>query len=166
MKTEYEIGGKTYTRKELLEFGRRHYPKFYWIKRGIGIGLMSTFGLIVLFFVLYAYQFQQMYKDYHEEVYKYLAQSYYITAGVLSSGVIVGIVLFSMSFTPLPDESYIKHAVDYYTKKAANEQRFQARQENRQQRQDTSALERYKQLLDKGVITQEEYEAKKREILK
>ena len=34
------IGEKEYSREELLFFGKSQYPKFYWIKRGIGIFLM------------------------------------------------------------------------------------------------------------------------------
>ena len=165
MKTEYEIGGQVYTRQELLAFGKRHYPKFYWIKRGIGIGLMASFGLSALILLLCGLAMSNLAES-GDEYMEIAAQTYYGSAAVCSIGLIVGIVLFAVSFNPLPDESYIKHAIDYYTKQAANNQRVEARQVSRQERQEMETLARYKRLLDSGAISQEEYEAKKKELLK
>ena len=40
MEDKYTIGEKEYSREELLAFGKAHYPKFYWIYRGLGLGLL------------------------------------------------------------------------------------------------------------------------------
>ena len=37
-----QIGDKEYTRQQLLDYGIAHYPKFYWIPRGIGIASMIS----------------------------------------------------------------------------------------------------------------------------
>ena len=44
MEDKYTIGEKEYSREELLAFGKAHYPKFYWIYRGLGLGLLF-FGI-------------------------------------------------------------------------------------------------------------------------
>ena len=41
MEEKYTIGEKEYTKEELLAFGKQHYPKFYMIKRGVGIGVFA-----------------------------------------------------------------------------------------------------------------------------
>lgn len=165
MKTEYEIGGRVYTRKELLEFGKRHYPKFYWIKRGIGIGLMASFGLPALI-CLFAGFYLQQFVDSSDKWQELVPATYFWSAGICAIGLLAGIILFAISFNPLPDESYIKHAVDYYTKQANNNARQEVRQATRQEREDANTLARYKRLYDAGAISQEEYEAKKNELLK
>ena len=165
MKTEYEIGGRVYTRKELLEFGKRHYPKFYWIKRGIGIGLMSTFGLLTLIYLFVGFVVIQT-NETGDPFADSITKTSFFVAGLFAVFFVVGVILFAISFNPLPDESYIKHAVDYYTKQANNNARQETRQATRQEREDANTLARYKRLYDAGAISQEEYEAKKNELLK
>ena len=43
------IGDKEYTKNQLLEYGKRTYPKFYWIPRGIGLGftILGTLALLI-----------------------------------------------------------------------------------------------------------------------
>ena len=72
----------------------------------------------------------------------------------------------------MPDENYIKHAIDYYTKADANAkarearlQRNQANATRKEENKDISQLLKYKELLDAGIITQEEFDAKKKELL-
>ena len=164
MKTEYEIGGQVYTRQELLAFGKRHYPKFYWIKRGIGIGLMASFGLSALILLVCGLAMGNLAESGNEYM-EIAAQPYYGSAAVCSIGLIVGIVLFAVSFNPLPDESYIKHAIDYYTKLDRQNQRIEARKAQRSGGVTPDQLLKYKELLDKGAISQEEFDAKKKELL-
>ena len=159
----YVVGDKQFSREELLTFGRQHYPKFYWIKRGIGIGLLSI-GLlyfIISISVLAAYGFH------------YAEPGTYILIFFLPIIFsLTGAVLFSISFISLPDDSYIKHALDYYYKVDRNEKRYAQRVEQRSNKvnrvennQNIDQLLKYKELLDSGVITQEEFEQKKRELL-
>jgi hypothetical protein len=86
----------------------------------------------------------------------------------------VGCGLFIYSFVrKVPEESYIKHAVAYYTKldanKRAREQKLKAAANRREaisnEKKDVSDLLKYKELLDAGVITQEEFDEKKKEYL-
>lgn len=158
----YTIGDRQFTRDELLFFGRQHYPKFYWIKRGIGIGLLAS-GLLscltgLIIFLTYGYP----------EITDYLL-GYLIGVWVVGGAMaIVGAILISVSFISLPDEAYIKHAIDYYTKLNMRNQAVQAKIERRNSVTNTNKTDqllKYKELLDKGVITQEEFEAKKKELL-
>ena len=159
----YTIGDKQFSREELLTFGRQHYPKFYWIKRGIGIGLLSI-GLlyfIISISILAAYGFP------------YAEPGTYILIFFLPIIFsLTGAVLFSISFISLPDDSYIKHALDYYYKVDRNEKRYAQRVEQRSNKvnrvennQNIDQLLKYKELLDSGAITQEEFEQKKKELL-
>ena len=50
MEQQYIFGDKTYTKRQVIEYGRSHYPKFYWIKRGIGLGLLGL--SLILFMIL------------------------------------------------------------------------------------------------------------------
>ena len=43
MASTYQYGDKEYTRQQVIEYGRSHYPKLYWIKRGIGMNI-QIFG--------------------------------------------------------------------------------------------------------------------------
>ena len=160
------IGEKEYTEQQLLEFGKAHYPKFYWIKRGIGIGIMSTFGIAAILLALFAKTYYEWYQSNHDDFFLYYSQGELVGAVVCGLFAVVGLILFSLSFIPLPDEKYIKHAIDYYTKLEARNSRNQARQDAKQEKEDVSTLLKYKQLLDAGVITQEEFDAKKKEIMK
>lgn len=144
------IGEKEYTREELLLFGMQHYPKFYWIYRGVGLGLLATALMLAviaipLIIVNYPYFW----------IYFILAAPFLITA----------IVLIAISFKKQPDENYIKHAVDYYTRVDARNKARQVKVTQRKEKEDVSQLLKYKKLLDAGVITEEEYENKKKELL-
>ena len=155
----YVIGDKEYTREELLTFGKQHYPKFYWIKRGVGIGLMFIGILDAIFFFIFGYQFAKV-----MEKPEYI-WFYYPEAIIFAIMGIVGIILFAVSYKPLPDEAYVKHAVDYYTKLDIVTKRRDARLAQRKESQEINQMIKYKKLLDAGVISQEEYEEKKKEIL-
>ena len=154
----YVIGDKQYSRDELLIFGRQHYPKFYWIKRGIGIGLLGTgsIWILILLICFLPYGFPRFEGDVPTYV------SLFTIPAIMA---IVGAILFSISFISLPEESYIKHAYDYYTKLYRRTAQREARVNQRQESKNVSQLLQYKELLDKGVITQEEFEQKKKELL-
>lgn len=149
------IGEKEYSRDELLAFGKCHYPKFYWIPRGIGIGLMFAGFFSISLLLLIAIAKPEIFKE-----------SYFwgmiIPFAVLGIG---GIISYIVSFKKQPDENYIKHAIDYYTRLDRNTKAKEVRLEKRKEKEDISQLLKYKQLLDAGAITEEEYNNKKKEIL-
>ena len=145
------INGQEYTRPQLLDFGKVHYPKFYWIKRGVGIGLIAiAFTTLVSTLVAFL------------PLEKRTENPFIVLCSFSAVFAIVGLILIAMSFQPLPDEAYIKHAEDYYRRLGAKIEKRARAEENR----DVSLLVKYKELLDAGVITQEEFDVKKKELLK
>ena len=146
---EYTFGDKSYSRDELLEFGKRHYPKFYWIFRGTGIGLF----FIGFFIALFAIPFIAAGEPY-----------FWIYFVVAAPFLIPGIVLFIISFKKQPEEAYIKHATDYLSKQAARKAQREDRVSYKKENRDIDQILKYKELLDKGIITQEEFDAKKKEL--
>ena len=149
------IGEKEFTREELLAFGKCHYPKFYWIPRGIGIGLMFSGFMTITLLLVAAIAKNEMFK-----------QAYFwfliVCFGLLGIG---GLISYLISFKKQPDENYIKHAVDYYTRVDLNIKAREKRLAERKEKQEVAQLLKYKKLRDSGVITEEEYENKKKEIL-
>ena len=149
------IGEKEFTREELLAFGKCHYPKFYWIPRGIGIGLMFSGFMTITLLLVVAIAKNEMFK-----------QTYFwfliVCFGLLGIG---GLISYLISFKKQPDENYIKHAVDYYTRVDLNIKAREKRLAERKEKQEVAQLLKYKKLRDSGVITEEEYENKKKEIL-
>ena len=144
------IGNKEYTREELLIFGMQHYPKFYWIYRGIGLGFLLLGLLFAMIGIPMAI----------ERIPYFWV--YFVACAPLF---IIALVLILISFKKQPDENYIKHAVDYYTRLDARLRARDNKISQRKEKQDVSQLLKYKQLLDAGAITQEEYDSKKKEIL-
>ena len=157
--SNYVIGDKEYSREELLTFGKRHYPKFYWISRGIGIGFMFIGFILGLIFLLVGIIRMLNNAELWEQWIYYGNAIWTLLMGL------AGVIVFAISFKPLPDEAYIKHAVDYYTKLDLRNKKRAARTAQKEEKKDLNQLIKYKELLDKGVITQEEYDAKKKELL-
>ena len=149
------IGEKEFTTEELLAFGKCHYPKFYWIPRGIGIGLMFSGFMTITLLLVAAIAKNEMFK-----------QTYFwfliVCFGLLGIG---GLISYLISFKKQPDENYIKHAVDYYTRVDLNMKAREKHLAERKEKQEVAQLLKYKKLRDSGVITEEEYENKKKEIL-
>ena len=119
------IGEKEYSRDELLAFGKCHYPKFYWIPRGIGIGLMFAGFFSISLLLLIAIAKPEIFKE-----------SYFwgmiIPFAVLGIG---GIISYIVSFKKQPDENYIKHAIDYYTRLDRNTKAKEVRLEKRKEKE-------------------------------
>ena len=147
---EYKFGDKTFTREELLAFGKSHYPKFYWIFRGTGLGLIS----IGLFIGLFAIPFATAGEPW-----------FWICFCIAAPFFVPGIVLLIVSFKKQPDEAYIKHATDYYTKQEARRAQREDRVSYKKENRDINQLLKYKELYEAGVITKEELDAKKNEFL-
>lgn len=96
----YVIGDRTFTREELIEFGRQHYPKFYWIFRGSGIGLMfiGTFTAIIYLAIGLSYK-----SDFPEDSFNSVFYAFTIICFILA---LAGCGLFIYSFVrKVPEES-------------------------------------------------------------
>ncbi len=163
---KYIIGEKEYTRQELLDFGKQHYPKFYWIPRGIGIGLMFIGTFLALIYMLVAIAYGA---EFEGESYNTL---YYLAIIPCLIVAVAGFIAFAASFVKKPDDAYIQHAIAYYEKVDANNKIKQAKLNalnektiKQEDNKDVSQLIKYKELLDKGIITQEEFDQKKKELL-
>ena len=148
----FSLNGKVYTREELIEIGREHYPKFYWISRGIGIGLMFIGILCALIFLISCSTVG------FENITSY---GYFITMGGFLLIALVGVFLFGLSFRKIPDDVCIDYAKAYLTRVNKQSEAIAKKEE----KDNIEQLLNYKKLLDAGVITQEEFDKKKKELL-
>lgn len=165
----YIIAGKEYTREELLEFGKKRYPKFYWIKRGFGIGLMSIFGLLAICSLILVIEFSKTSDDsggWLADLDEYMIQTSTIFSCIFGFLFVAGLALFIVSFVEKNDDAYVKRAIKYYAQQAEDKTYREAQEIARKEQEELNALIKYKRQRDSGVITQEEYEAKKKELLK
>ena len=170
MKFPVEIGGKEYTKQQLIGYGKATYPKLYWIPRGIGLANMITGLLVVLISLLGLSYAHSLEVQYNTTVDKSELIVYLVGA---ICDLVIGCIVFAISFNPKHDEDYINHAVRKL--KAANRvanMYTSAPQEVKEQPQvkdeddpKIEELKKYKRLLDEGLITQEVYDAKKEEYL-
>ena len=108
MASTYQFGDKEYTRQQVIDYGREHYPKLYWIKRGIGIGAIASATLVVLVvFFVGAFLEKEIGS---EHMYLYYQDPrmvvYYISSVVLA---IVGVGLIVASFAKPTDEQCFIH---------------------------------------------------------
>ena len=108
MASTYQFGDKEYTRQQVIDYGREHYPKLYWIKRGIGIGAIASATLVVLV-VFFVGTFLQKEVG-SENMYLYYQDPrmvvYYISSVLLA---IVGVGLIVASFAKPTDEQCFIH---------------------------------------------------------
>ena len=147
----FSLNGKIYTREELIEIGREHYPKFYWVTRGIGIGLMTIGVLTALVFLAVI----------ATAGYGKIPNTFYPLMTGFCVISVIGVILFGVSFKKESDETYINHAERYLTRLSlVNERRSKIVEKD-----NVEQLLNYKKLLDAGVITQEEFDKKKKELL-
>ena len=154
------IGDKEFSREELLAFGKCHYPKFYWIPRGIGIFFMAVGFITVSLLLLFAIINHDFFNKSNKINWMLIIEL--IMFGIIGLG---GLIPYLVSFNKQPDENYIKHAVDYYTRVELNNKARERRLAERKERQEVAQLLKYKKLYDSGAISQEEYDNKKKEIL-
>ena len=151
----YKIGEKEYTEEELIEFGKQHYPKFYWIYRGVGLALIGLGLLMTSIIVISGTIFDSGNESSNASNVYFLMAIPYVIIGL------IGAVLFGVSFIPLSKEKYITHALKYLKKNALKEEQALANKSDK----DITQLLKYKELLDAGIISQEEFDTKKKELL-
>lgn len=162
----YTVGDKTYSREQLIAFGKEHYPKFYWISRGVGIFLMFL-GLIVLAILGLVMIILNAAGVFAEP--EFPVWVFFIPLGVFGSIFLAGLICFILSFIGRTEEKYINHALAYLTKHdlKINEVNSNPQEVNKLLTTDEKEkLERYERLLKGGVISKEEYEQKVEEIMK
>lgn len=154
---EFKIEDKTYSDDELYKIGKLHYPKRYWIKRGIGIALWIAgleYGISVPFTTIYwAFKIDSLPARVIVLILIFLP---------LVTILLAGTIVFLLSFRPESKDTYIEYAKKYLLKAEANLKARDVKLERRRLKQ----LANYKKLLDKGVLTQEEYDKKKEELSK
>ena len=151
---KYMVGDKEYSGEQLIAFGKEHNPRLYWIPRLIGIilmfaGLLITILIGVVMLILYA---TGVFNDPDFPIWVF-----YIPLGLFGSLFLAGLICFIVSFAVNTDEKYINYALSYLTNHHGTIDNLPKR--------DREALERYERLLNGGVITQEEYQEKVKEIL-
>lgn len=170
-----QIGDKEYTKAQLLSYGKTHYPKFYWIPRGIGLANMVGGCLTFIIALCGIASINDLARSYGTTADTTKLQVY-VVAGIID--MIIGAVVFGISFIKKSDEDYIAHAINRLTKEAAMKNIYGAQNsynaapinaEPKKEEEDDPKLEelkKYKRLLDEGLITQEVYDSKKEEYLK
>lgn len=146
----FVLNGKEYTNQELLEVGITHYPKRYWIKRGVGLGLIFL-GLICVIPLICLFVFELPDFPYRDVYVLYYRISLMIS---IAATIIPGVVFTILSFIPEKNITYIEYAKRYLTKEHNRNMRIELKK--------SQQLSKYKVLLDKGAITEEEYEARKK----
>ena len=150
----FTLGDKEYTNQELLLIGREYYPKKFWIKRGIGLGLMLI-GILCIIPLPFLFYFDPSSFPNGELVFLYCKIGFSVSAAAC---LIPGIVLTAISFIPEKNITYIeyakRHLAKAYNREIKNNEHLKIVQ-----------LKEYKKLLDSGVISQEEFDNKKKEYL-
>ena len=166
------IGDREYTKSQLLEYGKTHYPKFYWIPRGIGLANMIGGCLTFIIALAGIAYINSLARDYGATPDTTKLQIY-LVASIID--MIIGATVFGMSFIKKSDEDYIAHAINRLSKEAAmrNIQNsynpapsYDAPKQEEEDDPKLEELKKYKRLLDEGLITQEVYDSKKEEYLK
>ena len=150
----FVLGNKEYSNQELLLIGREYYPKKFWIKRGIGLGLMLI-GILCIIPLPFLFYFDPSSFPNGELVFLYCKIGFSVSAAAC---LIPGIVLTAVSFIPEKDITYVEYAKRYLTK-------TYNREIKNNEHLKIVQLKEYKKLLDSGVISQEEFDNKKKEYL-
>ena len=108
MANTYQFGDKEYTRQQVIDYGRAHYPKLYWIPRGIGI---SAVACAVLLFVLIGVGALLFFRDFGKQgLDTYWADVRIIiySASAFVS-LLVGLALFATSYAKPSDDKCFVH---------------------------------------------------------
>ena len=115
----YTFGDKEYTKQQVIDYGRAHYPKFYWIKRGLGIGGIASSALVFLIiFVMGALLEKEVGAENMNLYYGDPRMVIYIVAAIID--VIIGVALIISSFVKPNDEKCFIHGQKCLAKIAAD----------------------------------------------
>ena len=163
MQNTYEVNGKLYSKEQLIALGKQQYPKLYWIPRIVGIILlfvsllMCALLLIPIFVLTKTGVFDD--PDFPKWVFA-------IPYGLFGGIGIGGIICIVVSCLGRSKQTYIDHALAYLTKQEIRTiNNKDGRVERVLTQDEIETLERNERLLKGGVITQEEYDRRRKEIL-
>ena len=102
----FTLDNKEYSNQELLLIGQEYYPKAFWIKRGIGLGLMLI-GILCIIPLPFLFYFDPSSFPGGEVVLLYYKIGFSVSAAAC---LIPGIVVTAISFIPEKDITYIEYA--------------------------------------------------------
>ena len=115
----YTFGDKEYTKQQVIDYGRAHYPKFYWIKRGLGIGgIVSSALVFLIIFVMGALLEKEVGAENMDLYYGDPRMVIYIVAAIIDA--IIGVALIISSFVKPDDEKCFIHGQKCLAKIAAD----------------------------------------------
>ncbi len=130
MASTYQYGDREYTRQQVSDYGRAHYPKFYWIKRGIGIAsLASAALLLILIFVIGEMTINEVGREYANLYYGDTRMIAYFIGITLDA--LIGIGLIISSFAKPTDEQCFIHG-EKCLKQIAQDRAYFRRNEEQQ----------------------------------
>ena len=164
MQDTYKVNDKEYSREQLIAFGKEHYPKLYWIPRILGI-IFLIIGLIacgMLGLVMLILKLTGVFNTPDFPIWVF-----YIPLGLFGGIGVGGIICIVVSCLGRNDQTYIDHALAYLTKTEINNNvpPEMKKTDKLLMQEDIERLERNERLLKGGVITQEEYDRRRKEIL-
>ena len=164
MQNTYEVNGKLYSKEQLIALGKQQYPKLYWIPRIVGIILLfvSLLMCALLLIPIFVLTKTGVFDD--PEFPKWVFAIPYGLFGGIGIG---GIICILVSCLGRSKQTYIDHALAYLSKqeiKTINNE--DGRVERVLTQDEIEILERNERLLKGGVIIQEEYDRRRKDILK
>ena len=163
MQDTYTVNGKEYSKEQLIAIGKKQYPKLYWIPRIIGIILLIVALLVLgmLGLVMLILKFTGVFDTPDFPIWVF-----FIPIGLFGGIGIGGIICIVVSCLGRSKQTYIDHALVYLSKEPVTTVDNEKGQVERVlSERDVETLARYKRLLKGGVITQEEYDRRRKEIL-
>ena len=163
MQNTYEVNGKLYSKEQLIALGKEKYPKLYWIPRIVGIILLlvSIFVCALLLIPIFVLSVTGVFDD--PDFPKWVFAIPYGLFGGIGIG---GVICIVASCLGRSKQTYIDHALAYLSKQEIRTINNEDGRVERVLTQDEiETLERNERLLKGRVITQEEYDRRKAEIL-
>ena len=162
-KNVFSVGGEEYSREQLLAFGKQHYPRLYWIPRVLGF-IFAFVALLILGALGLIYIVLDKAGAIDAEFPTWI---FFIPGGVFGMFFLAGLVLIIVSCVGRSEQTYIDHALNYLTKMdlKGSTPEIQTKAERILDQRDLEQLARNERLLKGGVITQEEFDRRKAEIL-
>ena len=164
IKKTYLVNEKEYSREQLIAFGKELYPKLYWIPRIVGIILLFV-GLLVLALlggVMLILKLTGVFDTPDFPIWVF-----YVPIGLFGGIALGGIICIVVSCLGRNDQTYIDHAIAYLTNAEVknNIPPEMKKTDVLLKQEDMERLQRNERLLKGGVISQEEYDRRRKEIL-
>ena len=160
----YTVNGKEYSREQLLAFGKEHYPKLYWIPRAFGF-IFCFVGLLVLALIGLVFIILDKVGAITPDFPTWI---FLIPGGFFGFFFLIGLILIIVSCVGRSEQKYIDRAISYLTRYGDQDtpSSDQLKANRILDQQDLERLARYERLLKGGVISQEEYDRRRKDILK